>query len=704
MSPRNKKAAKVVPLPRPERRMMLEDLARSGLTEKDAATLSIEPLDAKAAMVVAGGTGKSHGRSGYKIPYFTAAGRPTDFYRVRFIPSDPEPRYVQPGGTAPEVYLPPLLERPWSEILADPDVELVITEGEKKAACACKHGIPTIGLGGVWSFRAGKLGLDLLPALAEAAWDGRHVAIIYDADTASKPHVAAAALHLAGTLTMLGAEVRVGSPPAGGPKGIDDLIVARGPNALREVLDAAKALREGMWPLDFPIPTRMFPHVQRDAKGNARRPLATIESVQTLLGVYGIEAAYNVITKVAFYRGRGIDTTGAAGVQYGAADSALNRIVSQARLCGMTTEDLQRTVAGIAFKRPANPVLDYLATLSPPAADEGDAILAIARKFTVSEGEEEIRNAVFRLWMVQACAAADYAQQTPISERRGGPARPTFEYVITLLGRQGVCKTSTLRGLVPMALRDYFGAGVIFNPDKKDDVEKATGFWVTELGEIDGTVGKAANAALKAFLSQPFDVYRKSYGRERNAFPRQTVFAATGNILRSLRDITGSRRFWPVNVTAVAPLTDMEVERAWAHAWALYLSGEQWWPGSELQRRLDAQVIAYSEEFPLGEKVVEVFGPLTPAAKQKRGTVRLTAFRMMEMIGLSPDPKDPRDTRAAQDLGTWLSRHNLNEKGGPDRVMRAGTSEWRMPKLLTAEERAAERGEEPPKHATRGAR
>lgn len=667
--------------------LMLEDLERSGLAQ-DTKNLGMVPLDVTATAKIAGAANAA-GRPSFRIPYFDADGEPTKFYRLKFLGSAPTPetgkdkppKYYQPGGTPPDVYLPPLLDRPWSEILADPSVETVITEGEKKAACACKHGIPTIGLGGVWSFASAKHGADLIPGLANAQWKDRHVSIIYDADAAVKPHVVAAALRLAAGLTARGADVRVGFPPAGGPKGIDDLIVAHGgPGALRAVLDAAKPLSAGMWPLESPIPPSMFPHVKRNAKGIATCPLATIESVQTLLDAYGVEAAYNVITKVALYRGRDMDTAAGAGVQHGAADSALNRIVSQARLCSMATDDLQKTVAGIAYGRPVNPVLDSLASLPPPTAGEADAILAVARKFTVPEDEEEIRDAVFRLWMVQACAAADYAQHTPIAERRGGAARPTFEYVLTLLGRQGVCKTSTLRGLVPMPLRDYFGAGVILNPDSKDSVERATGYWIAELGEIDGTVGKAAAASMKAFLSQTADVYRKSYGRERNSFPRQTVFAATGNILRSLRDVTGSRRFWPVNVTAVEPLTDREVEKAWAHAWFLYLAGERWWPSPELQRRLDAQVIHYAEEFPLGERVIEVFGPLTVEAKERQGTEYLSALRIMDAIGLAPNPKDLRDVAAARELGNWLARVNVNERGEPDRQKRSNTSEWRMPK------------------------
>jgi hypothetical protein len=664
----------------PETELMLADLERSGLSSTDAETLGIVPLDAAtAAADVAPGAA---GRTAYRLPYFDLNGKEIDFYRLRFTGApatqlaDPAPRYSQPKGSAPRLYLPPLLDRAWATIAADSATPIVITEGEKKAACACKHGFPTIGLGGVWS---GIVGGSLLPDFDAFDWKDRLFGIVFDADAATNPQVVNAAARLAAELALRGADPRVGFLPQGGPKGLDDLVVAQGPGALQAVIDAARPLRLGMWPFEMPIPPKLFPHRRPTAKGPGA-PLATIENVEVLLRTYGVGASYNVMTKTAVYRGRGFDTSVGAGVQHGAADQALNRIVSQARLCGMAADDLAATVTGMAFSHPENPVRDYLRALPGPRSLEPDPILMLAHRFRVPAEEEVIRDAVFRLWLVQACAAADYAQETPISERKGGPARPTFEYVLTLLGRQGVCKTSTLRGLVPMELRDYFGSGVILNPDNKDSVERATGCWIAELGEIDATFGKGAAASMKAFLSQTTDVYRKPYGRGRNSFPRQTVFAATGNILRSLRDITGSRRFWPVNVLAVSTPTDAEVERAWAKAWALYRAGTQWWPDPKLQRQLDAQVINYAEEFPLGEEVLRVFGPLTPAAKRKRGYELLTAFEILRAIGQNPNPKDPRDVTAARELGNWLARMNVRDDGEPDRGSRAHTSEWRMPR------------------------
>lgn len=676
---------KVVPIAA-SRALMLAELARSGLDASDAEKLGLEPLDRADTKEDQAGGSVALGRCSYRIPYFDLKGERTDFYRLRFtgectgfhaqVEAGKEQRYNQPGKTPPGVYLPPILDVSWETIAKD-TTPIIISEGEKKAAAACKAGFPCIGLGGVGSWQSKKLGLDLLPVLKEFNWR-RKVYVIFDADGAKNPQVCLQAVRLAAELALLGAEVFIGFPPAGGPKGIDDVLVAQGVAGLQAVLDAARPLHWGAWPLDLAIPPKRFPH-RKQLKAGLGAPIATIEGVQTLLDGYGIEATYNVISKVPIIRGAGLDTSPGAGVQYGAADAALNRIVSQARLCGMPADGITDTVIGIAYGHPVNPVLNWLESLATVQGE--DAIQELAHRFLVEEGERALFDATFRLWMIQACAAADYAQQTP-----NKTARPTFEYVLTLLGAQGACKTSTILSLVPAALREYVGTGIILKPEDKDSVQRATGFWISEIGEIDGTFGKSAAATLKAFLSQRMDVYRRPYARERNSWPRQTVYAATGNIERSLRDVTGSRRFWPVNVQRADPPDPALVERAWVQAWRLYLDGEQWWPPDDLQKRLDGHVLNYAEEFPLGEAVISVFGPLTPEAKKERGTVALSASRIMEEVAKRTDMRihdrsDQRFQTASRELGLWLARANLDASGRPDRRQRAGTSEWHMPKL-----------------------
>ncbi len=229
----------------------LEHLAESGLDAKDAKKLGIRWLNPRAARTK---LRMKHPlpSGGIYFPYFSLAGKlDTTTCRVRLL-ADPSngyvedtalPKYLQPPGTAPRVYLPPFIN--WGKVSKNPKQRVIITEGEKKAAAVCKLGIPCIGLGGVWSFQQKDTGVPLLADLAAFNWVGRKVILAYDSDWTENKDIRKAAGVLARTLSARGAEVRaalLGGAPGGGKVGVDDLIVARGPKALDAVLDAAFSL------------------------------------------------------------------------------------------------------------------------------------------------------------------------------------------------------------------------------------------------------------------------------------------------------------------------------------------------------------------------------------------------------------------------------------------------------------------------------
>src|SRR5437763_1340594 len=77
---------------------------------------------------------------------------------------------------------------------------------------------------------------------AAVAWPGRRVYIAFDSDLTDKPDVRRAEWHLSEALRAAGADVRaVRLPPGpGGEKaGLDDFLLARGPDALRERIATA---------------------------------------------------------------------------------------------------------------------------------------------------------------------------------------------------------------------------------------------------------------------------------------------------------------------------------------------------------------------------------------------------------------------------------------------------------------------------------
>lgn len=186
----------------------------------------------------------------FKIPYYSSKGKPTGFYRIRYLSGTrkgfarattiKDRRYDQPALELPQLYIPKLLPKgaSWQQLFDNPELPLVFTEGELKASCATKHGIPTLALGGVWNFKSKKNGLFRLPVFDEINFKGRTVFIIFDSDSATNPQVLYAQYKFAEELFNLGAiPIIINIPKEEDKKhGIDDYIVEYGIKAFKELL------------------------------------------------------------------------------------------------------------------------------------------------------------------------------------------------------------------------------------------------------------------------------------------------------------------------------------------------------------------------------------------------------------------------------------------------------------------------------------
>jgi len=213
----------------------IADGAKSGLSEKDMRAAGMYSLTLDEAR-------KYRIEAGYVIPYSDG------FFRIKILKQNSKfgelrkQKYTQPPRMPPRLYLSSLGGIDWKRIAKDPTKPLLITEGEKKAAAACKAKYACIGLGGVFNFA--KNG-QLLPDWENFNLTGRSITIVYDSDAASKLPVRCAEYLLAIQLIARGASVtRVRLPqPKGGEKvGLDDFLITRGfpsnVNAARAAFDA----------------------------------------------------------------------------------------------------------------------------------------------------------------------------------------------------------------------------------------------------------------------------------------------------------------------------------------------------------------------------------------------------------------------------------------------------------------------------------
>ncbi len=235
-------------------------LKTSGLTLEDAKQLQMGYLSSTQ-------TSKLHPSfkqlCSIKINYLDHTGKPLQdwplsdpFYRLRYLetPTDfgtlteKKPvRYVQEPNTAPVAYYPQNFDA-WESLCEDPDEPLIITEGELKAAKACKEGFPTLGLGGVYNWRSSRLGVTWLPSLDSIEWRKRNVYLCFDSDYRSNPLVCNALKSFAAELQRHGSFVYlVALPqlPNLDKVGLDDFLLHAGPSSdemFRELLANAEPL------------------------------------------------------------------------------------------------------------------------------------------------------------------------------------------------------------------------------------------------------------------------------------------------------------------------------------------------------------------------------------------------------------------------------------------------------------------------------
>ena len=222
--------------------LAIEDVIKSGLTP--------DTLKQANVTIFRGGQDRLKKKLGYasfnghpildaykliEFPYFDEKGMEM-FYRYKIIPPAEKAKYLHPLSAPPMPYILP-------QVFAIKDkvnVPLFFTEGEKKNLKTLQHLRFSIGLIGIWTFKAGKHS-DALEddkvlwwILEEFAWKGRTVYLAFDADLWTNPYVRMALYELAVKLHLRGALVHFLTWPPEEGKGIDDYLVyheKRGVNA-----------------------------------------------------------------------------------------------------------------------------------------------------------------------------------------------------------------------------------------------------------------------------------------------------------------------------------------------------------------------------------------------------------------------------------------------------------------------------------------
>ena len=230
-----------------------------------------------------------------------------------------------------------------------------------------------------------------------------------------------------------------------------------------------------------------------------------------------------------------------------------------------------------------------------------------------------------------------------------------FDFVLVLVGPQGAGKSSLLAKLG----RKWFSDS-LRNFDNKEAGEHLQSAWIFEIGEL-SAMKKSELDEVKAFLSKVEDKYRVAYDRAVSDFPRKCVFFGTTNTREFLKDPTGNRRFWPVEVFPEKKkfdhwkhLTDSMVGQIWAEVLTIYRQGESLELDKEAAKEAERQQSMHMESDPR-EGIIQEWleTPIDDTFSEQNGQLRkriCAAQIWVECLGNKKGSMQPWEAKPIYDI------------------------------------------------------
>ena len=257
-----------------------------------------------------------------------------------------------------------------------------------------------------------------------------------------------------------------------------------------------------------------------------------------------------------------------------------------------------------------------------------------------------------------------------------------FDNMLILCGNQGVGKSSIMQVMAGALPMDGLFNNSIQTFEGKDALEMLRGAWLVVIDELQA-FNRSEISTIKQFLSKTSDIYRAAYARNSKEYQRRCVFFGTTNEYDVLKDLTGNRRFWPVDTLKQAPtkrlFIDLPAERdqIWAEARMRWMMGEKLYLTDEQAEAAMQMQEEHREKDPLQGQIEEFINRKVPAnwrsmtASAKRGywlsdikvgneadlVSRQTicaAEIMYELMGISLETTDTRLSRRINAILTKL--------------------------------------------------
>lgn len=369
---------------------------------------------------------------------------------------------------------------------------------------------------------------------------GRDVVVIPDADEAGALHSATIAAATKGRILRL----------PGPGKDVSDWIKAGGTAAaLRLLAERPEPVADGST-----LPTSVTDEVpKRLLAGRSYHSAVTIVAQNRRNVLEGRVLEFDDMTGKPTLNRMQVEDADALRIRYLVED----RFDASSDGKGMkfSKDDIRDALVQVGAERRFHPVREYLEKLHW----DGRARIAYFADLIGAE-RTTLNQALLRRWMVSAVAR---------------PLKPgcKVDTVLILVGEQGIGK-STFFDL----LADPWFVDTSIDIHSKDAFMTLARAWILEWAELESMLRARDANAVKSFITQRIDTYRRPYGHFVVDVPRTGVIVGTTNNRQFLTDETGSRRFWPISVNDIdrAAIASQR-DQLWAEAVHLFRQGVQWW-------------------------------------------------------------------------------------------------------------------------------
>jgi len=229
---------------------------------------------------------------------------------------------------------------------------------------------------------------------------------------------------------------------------------------------------------------------------------------------------------------------------------------------------------------------------------------------------------------------------------------------------QEIGKSESGKILFTCGDKEYWVEGLSENLDKDTRMRCQTA-WGIELAELDGVTRRSDVAALKAFLTERTDSFRKPYGKGIERYPRNFVFWGTSNE-PPLRDLTGNSRFLCVELpNKLLPLDWIKAQRhsIWARAIEQYQAGFEWNRPTDQQK---TERMEQNANFQQIDPWIDLLRPFMEKHEANNPSVIVTLPDIYRELHISEDKQNTVNARqirlGIESLGWKYNVHKIKEE------------------------------------------